>query len=395
MNGLTEKGWFKRLAALGLVGGLVAIVVVALTMFAGGFTETVPVMITAPRSGLVMDPDAKVKMRGVEVGRVKSIEETPDGATITLDMQPDMLKNIPANSKVDIKSTTVFGAKYVNFVFPSDPSPEHLTAGSTVAAPRVTVEFNTLFQHLSDVLQTLEPEKINATLGALSEALRGRGKQVGELLTDADAYLTDINPSLPALQQDFKSAAEVTNLYADVAPDLVRLLDDATAIGGTLVDERDNLESLLLSLIGVANTGETVLGENEQNLTTALDLLRPTTALLDRYSPVLSCLILGLDKARPIAEAVEGGLQEGIALNAGFTYSQKPYMYPDSLPKVNATGGPNCVGLPDRVPSDPHAPYIVTDTANVPYVPNTQLTFNAPKVFQILFADLFAGLAQR
>ena len=349
---------------------------------------------TAPRSGLVMDPDAKVKMRGVEVGRVKSIEETPEGATLTLDMQPNMLKYIPANAKVDIKSTTVFGAKYVNFVYPSDPSPEHLTAGSTVAADAVTVEFNTLFQHLSDVLQKLEPEKINATLGALSTALRGRGEQVGELLTAADDYLADINPSLPTLQRDFQAAAGVTNLYADVSPDLLQLVDDATAVSGTIVDEQVNLDALLLSVIGLSNTGETVLAENEQNLDTALDLLRPTTGLLDRYSPVLSCLILGLDKARPIAEAVEGGLQEGIALNAGFTYSQDPYTYPNSLPKVNATGGPNCVGLPDRVPNDPHAPFIVTDTATVPYVPNTQLKFNAPKVFQILLGDLYAGLAQ-
>lgn len=390
---MTEAGWFKRLAALGLVGGLVAIVVVALTMFAGGFTEKVPLTVTAPRAGLVMDPDAKVKMRGVEIGRVKSIEETPDGATLKLDMQPDMLKYIPVNSKVDIKSTTVFGAKYVNFVFPSDPSADHLEPGATIAADSVTVEFNTLFQHLSDVLQKLEPEKINATLGALSTALRGRGEQVGELLTATDEYLTKINPSLPTLQRDFQVAAGVTNLYADVSPDLVRLIDDLTATSGTIVEEQDNLDALLLSVIGLANTGETVLAENEQNLTTALDLLRPTVELLDEYSPVLECLILGLDKARPTAEAIEGGLQEAIALNAGFTYSQKPYTYPDSLPKVNATGGPNCVGLPDRVPTDPHAPYVVTDTANVPYVPNTQLTLNAPKVFQILFADLFAGLA--
>ena len=146
-------------------------------------------------------------------------------------------------------------------------------------------------------------------------------------------------------------------------------------------------------MTGLANNGNALLSENEQNLTTALDYLRPTTGLLDQYSPVLECLILGLDKAKPIADAIEGGQEPAILLNAGFTYSQEPYTYPDSLPKVNATGGPNCVGLPDRVPQDPNAPYIVADTANVPYVPNTQLKFNAPKVFQVLFGDLLAGLA--
>ncbi len=388
-----EPSWLKKLAALGLVGGLVAIAVVAMTMFAGGFTTTVPITIKAPRSGLVMDPDAKVKMRGVEIGRVKSIAETPDGATLTLDMKPDMLKLVPSNATVDIKSTTVFGAKYVNFISPAkDASDIPLAPGATVAAPEVTVEFNTLFQHLSDVLQTLQPEKLNATLGALGTALRGRGEQIGELLTTSDEYLKKMNPSLPALQRDFVSAAGVTNLYADASEDFLKIIANVTATSGTIVDEQQNLDSLLLSVIGLADTAGGVLTENEHNLTTALDLLRPTTALLDEYSPVLYCLIVGLDKARPIADAVEGGLQEGIALNAGFTWGQQPYTYPASLPKVNASGGPNCTGLPDRVPSDPHAPFVVTDTANVPYVPNTKLTLNAPKILQILYAGVYPGV---
>lgn len=385
---MTESGWFKKAAAFGLVGSLIAIAVIAMTMFAGGFTSTVPITITAPRSGLVMDPDAKVKMRGVEVGRVRSIDETAAGAELRLNINPDMLKLIPSNAKVDIKSTTIFGAKYVNFVVPEDPSPTHLAAGATVAADAVTVEFNTLFQHLSEVLQKLEPEKLNATLGALSTALQGRGEQLGELLATTDSYLNKINPSLPALQRDFASAAGVTNLYADESENFLTIIANITATSGTIVDEQQNLDALLLNIIGLSDTAGGVLVENEYNLVTALDLLRPTTALLAEYSPVLYCLIVGLDKARPLGEAVEGGLQEGIALNAGFTYGQQPYTYPESLPKVAATGGPNCAGLPDRVPSDPHAPFVVADTANVPYVPNTRLMLNAPKIFQLLFAGL-------
>ncbi|MCX5043357.1 MCE family protein [Aldersonia sp. NBC_00410] len=385
---MSEQSWFKRLAAFGLVAGLAVVVVVALTMFVGGFTETVPVTVVSPRAGLVMDPQAKVKMRGVEVGRVASVTEDGEQAVLHLDMNPDKLELIPANSTVNIRSTTVFGAKYVNFVPPASPDAEALAPGSTVPADSVTVEFNTLFQHLSDVLVMLEPEKLNATLGAISEALHGRGEQIGELLSNTNAYLTEINPSLPALQQDFAKAADVTNLYADTAPDLLHIVSNATGIGNTIVDEQDNLDALLLNAIGLADTANTVVSDNEQNLVTAINVLRPTLDLLNLYSPALYCTIVGLGNAVPKANLVMGTYQNSIQLNTGFTYGVDPYTYPDSLPKVNATGGPNCAGLPERTPEDPNAPFIVTDNANVPYVPNTQFKVNGPKIFQILFGEL-------
>ena len=388
---MTETSWFRKLAGLTMVMILVGIAAVAMIMFVGGFTSTVPVTITSPRSGLVMDPDAKVKMRGVEVGRVQSIKQVPGGAELTLKMQPDMMKLIPSNAKVDIKSTTVFGAKYVNFVAPQDPSSAHLAPGATVAAESVTVEFNTLFQHLSDVLAQLQPEKLNATLGALSTALQGRGNTLGKVLQSGDSYLKKINPSLPALQRDFASGADVTNLYADQSDDFLKTIANITATSGTITDEQKNLDALLVNVTGLANTAGGVLNENEKNLVTALDLLRPTTGLLDQYSPVLNCLIVALDQARPIGEDIFGGLQEGVALSSGFQYGAKAYTYPKDLPKVNATGGPNCNGLPNPSPGE-HANFVVADTGNVPYVPSTKLTVNAPKIFQLIFAGVYPGV---
>ena len=115
---MDSPSWKKKLAALGMVGGLAVLVVAALTQFVGGFTATVPVTVTSARSGLVMEPDAKVKLRGVEVGRVSSIEHTPDGAVLQLAMNPGQLHLIPSNAQVTIESTTVFGAKFVNLVVP-------------------------------------------------------------------------------------------------------------------------------------------------------------------------------------------------------------------------------------------------------------------------------------
>ena len=62
--------------ALGWLAILVtsALVAVAVGLFRGSFTPAVPVTVLSPRAGLVMNVDARVKMRGVEVGKVDYIE---------------------------------------------------------------------------------------------------------------------------------------------------------------------------------------------------------------------------------------------------------------------------------------------------------------------------------
>ncbi|MFX0574001.1 MCE family protein [Nocardia nepalensis] len=377
-----------KLAGLGMVLALVALVSVAMVMFVGGFTKTVTVTVDAPRSGLVLDPDAKVKVRGVEIGRVSDIKQTGNGAEITLAMDPELLKMVPSNATVDIKSTTVFGAKYINFMVPDQASSTPLKPGATVTAPEVTVEFNTLFQHLTDVLQKIEPEKLNATLSALGTALQGRGEKLGDLLARSDAYLRDINPSLPALQRDLVASTGVTNLYADTVPDLLRTTDNVTVTARTIVEEQENVDAMLANLIGLADTTGSVLRENEHPLVTALDLLRPTTQLLNDYKPALYCLVVGLANVLPIGEDIFGGRFDAVPLNASFMPGADAYEYPQDLPKVNATGGPHCEGVLDRVP-DSHANFVVTDTSEGHvWTPSTTTHLNGPKVFQILFAGL-------
>jgi phospholipid/cholesterol/gamma-HCH transport system substrate-binding protein len=71
------------------------------------------------------------------------------------------------------------------------------------------------------------------------------------------------------------------------------------------------------------------------------------------------------------------------------------YTYPESLPIVNASGGPNCRGLPDLPTKQTggswyRAPFLVTDNANIPYEPFTEMQVDAPSTLQWLFHGAFA-----
>ncbi|OBC01296.1 MCE family protein [Mycobacterium sp. 852002-40037_SCH5390672] len=380
-----ERNYLPPLFGLATVVIIGVIFAVAVGLFQGSFTQTVPVTVVSQRAGLVMNPDAKVKLRGVQVGKVASINSLPNGqAAIHLAMDPSQMRFIPANVLVDIASSTVFGAKSVLLVEPDQPSAQRLHSGQTLQGQHVMVEINTVFQQLVSVLSHIDPPKLNESLGALAQAFSGRGPQLGQSLNDLDSFLARLEPSLPAFRHDLAVLPAVSNAYADAAPDLVKTASNAVRISKTLVDEQHNLDALLISAIGLADIGNDVLSTNRQPLTNVLHLLVPTTDLTNEYAPALNCAFAGLVQithGAPLSEP-------SINISASLTWGAERYRYPTNLPKVAATGGPQCVGLP-KLPFNTSPPQLITDIGADPVgYGNPQLLLNFDGLKQLLYGPI-------
>lgn len=375
----------RPIAGLMTVLAIAAIVMVAMGMFQGEFATASPVTVLSPRAGLVMNPDAKVKIGGVQVGKVASIESLPDGqAALHLAMDPSELQSIPANVSVDITSSTVFGAKFVQLVPPAQPSAQHLHAGQVLNSEHVTVEVNTVFQQLTSTLSKIDPAKLNETLGAIASALNGRGHKIGKMLSDLDSFLAAQDSGLPALSHDLTVLPQVARAYADAAPDLVKTADNATRIGKTIIDEQRNLDAFLISTIGLADLGNDVVGSNRQPLTDVFHLLVPTTDLLNEYHEAVHCGLGGVVQmlhAPPLPDP-------GITTIVQFALGAERYRYPVHLPKVAATGGPQCQGLP-VVPFDAAPPFVVADVGANPWqYGNPQVLLNSDLLKQLLYGPI-------
>jgi virulence factor Mce-like protein len=372
---------------LGLVTVVVigAIVAVAVGLFQGDFTRSAPVTVFSPRAGLVMNPDAKVQFHGVQVGRVASIEALPGGqAALHLAMDPALLRVIPDNVVVNITSSTVFGAKFVEMLPPAEPSAHSVHAGQKFETKTVTVETNTVFEQLTSVLSKIEPAKLNETLGALTSAMNGRGHEIGQMISDFDALLAKLETSRPNLEHDLAVAPAVSNSFADAAPDLVRTADNTVRVSQTLVEEQRNLDALLISTIGLADIGNQVLGENGRRLDDVVTLLLPTTDLLSQYHQALTCAISGLS----VWWKQGANKNPGITLLSGLDFGAERYRYPLDLPRVAAKGGPQCTDLP-AIPFQAHPPFVVADVgANQWRYGNQSLLWNSDFIKQWLFGPL-------
>jgi phospholipid/cholesterol/gamma-HCH transport system substrate-binding protein len=384
-----------RLAAAVLAGLIVAFAVLTYLSYSAAFTSTDRVTVAAPRAGLVMEKGAKVKYRGIQVGKVEAISYDGDQARLTLAINSGQMGFIPSNATVHIGGNTVFGAKSVEFVPPQSPSPKSLRPDAVVQASAVQLEVNTLFQSLIDLLHKIDPVELNGTLSALAEGLRGHGDDFGALLSGLNTLSQQANPKLAALQEDFHKTGIVTNTYADAAPDLNTVFDSLPTINKTVVDEQNNLNTTLLATIGLANNAYDTLQPGERDFIDAINRLRAPIKVAHDYSPEFGCVFKGIVRGIREYAPLLGVRKAGLFTSSSFVLGAPSYTYPESLPIVNASGGPNCRGLPD-IPTKQgggsfyRAPFLVTDNANIPYEPFTELQFDAPSTLQFLFHGAFA-----
>jgi phospholipid/cholesterol/gamma-HCH transport system substrate-binding protein len=383
-----------RLAAALLASLLAAFAVLTYLSYTAYFHSFDTVTVTAPRAGLVMDRGGKVKYRGIQIGTVNNISYSNDQAKLTLAIDSGELHYIPANAAVHIASNTIFGAKSVEFIPPKSPLGT-LSPGAHLAASAVSLEVNTLFQSLTDLLHKIDPVELNGTLSALAEGLRGHGDDLGTLLAGLNTLTQQTNPLLPTLQQDFRKTATVSNIYADAAPDLVTVFNNTPTIARTVVDQQSNLNRSLLAAIGLSNNAYDTLAPAEQDLIDALKRLRAPLKVAGDYSPEFGCMFAGIQRGIQEFAPVLGVRKAGLFTSSSFILGAPSYTYPESLPIVNASGGPNCRGLPD-IPTKQtggswyRAPFLVTDNANIPYEPFTEMQVDAPSTLQWLFHGSFA-----
>jgi phospholipid/cholesterol/gamma-HCH transport system substrate-binding protein len=347
----------RRLLVYGVVfvAVLAALVGTSIAIYQKVFQPVTMVTIKAQNAGLQLSQFGDVRVHGVLVGQVRSIDQEADEASIRVGLFPEAAESIPENVSVQILPTTLFGQKYISLVDPEVPSDQPLGDGDVIPADRVdtNVELSRILADLFPLLRSVRPADLNATLNALATALGGRGERIGATLERLDSYVTAIGDHLPTLRKDLVALAEVARTYDIAAPDLVRMLRNLTVTGRTVYEKRSEVESFFSDVAGVSRTGSRVLRTNEENLIRLGELSRPALALLDTYAPEYPCLFKGIDRySKNLGEIFEGDtIRQMLELGAS---QKEPYDKGDR-PVYGETGrGPLCHGLPfPQVPTDP------------------------------------------
>jgi phospholipid/cholesterol/gamma-HCH transport system substrate-binding protein len=329
-------------AYLAILGALALFVAFYLRVFA---TST-DVTVQSPRVGLLTESGSTVTFHGVDVGRVDSIATTGSGSSLAVSLDPKYTSRIPADVSARIEPNTLLGAKSVELVAPAATIAPPIASGAIIRTADVNPEFNTVFENLTSLLDAVKPVKINAALGAVAEALNGRGNTLGDTVERFDRYADGINPSIAQLGADFSQTARTADIYQNTTPNILRVLANLTVTGGTIVDQQRPLAALWTDVSRTSHDMRGFLSDARPDLLDAIYTLDPVGRLLADYSPEFSCTVRGFNNTKNIFQKTWGSNGYSVVAMAGVAPAVRSYRYPIDLPTNNATNGPSCYGLP-------------------------------------------------
>jgi virulence factor Mce-like protein len=295
---------------VGLIGIVVGIAIVYISYTANGGLPLAPtdrVYVELPNAQR-LQRDSDVRIGGIRVGQVQSVEAVPGGrggatpyARLELSLSPSV-GSIPVDSHVQEEPASILGASYLQLVLGT--SSQRLRAGATLplsqAAPTVQLT------DLLDIFNHATATSIRSSLNDASAGFAGRG-------TDFNDTIGSFATVLPALQ-------DVSRELAAPSTDLAGFIDGFDSASSALAP----VSAPLASLLGDAATTFDAFQGDRGALGTAIDdapgAEDAMTAALQRVDPSLSQLatlsqqlLPGARQLRTAVPRLDAALHAGLA----------------------------------------------------------------------------------
>lgn len=350
----------RRLLGIGFIVIIAALIGLSIAMYNKAFTPVVNVKLRTDKVGNQLAVLGDVKVRGILVGEIRRITPTTDGAELELALDPSKVDLIPRDVTAQFIPKTLFGDRYIALQIPEQASSRHIQAGDVIQQDKSTraVELEAALEHLLPVLQAVQPEKLSSTLTAISTALDGRGKQLGDTIAELGKLIGEVNPHLPQLQHDVRALADLSDNYTEALPDLVTALNDLTTTSKTLVEQRANLDELYGTLTTSTRDLDSFLRVNKGNLIQLADTSRPTLELLAKYAPEVPCFMKQMaDLVDPANELLgRGAGPPGLSATLEIVVNRGPYKAGKDTPNFDEHRGPRCYDPKDYCNPFPEQP---------------------------------------
>lgn len=331
--------------------GLIFFVVLALflyvtiAMYNKTFTKVVKVDLRTDSIGNALPLNADVKARGVLVGEVRGTSAEGGDVTAHLALDPDKAELIPVNATAQLLPKTLFGERYVSLIIPDDPG-RPVTNGDVLVqdTSERTVELGDVLDGLLPLLEAVPPQDLANTLGALAQGLSGRGEKLGQTVDDLEQIFREVNGELPTLQEDLRGLADFSQTYSEAAPDLVEALNNLRTTGGTVVEQQNQIRTLLASATGASSQTADFIEQNSNSIITLSADSKEALQLLARYSPSFPCTFEGFADAKPAAVDLLAADDPfpGVRANIQFTNPKGRYLPNQDEPRLLDDRGPAC-----------------------------------------------------
>jgi phospholipid/cholesterol/gamma-HCH transport system substrate-binding protein len=207
-----------------------------------------------------------VRASGVEVGKVKAVELIENGSKAKVDFDVDRSLELFDETTASVRYLNLIGDRYMELT--RGDSNTRVASGATIPIERTqpALDLDALIGGFRPVFQSLEPEKVNTIAQTIVTVFQGQGGTINDIL-DQTASLTS-------------TLADRDQAIGEVVKNLNTVLDTVVKHQQQFDDTVKNFEVLITGLKNRADPLADAVGDISDSAGTIADLLADNRPLL-------------------------------------------------------------------------------------------------------------------
>ncbi|GGO91206.1 ABC transporter substrate-binding protein [Nocardioides phosphati] len=229
-------------------------------------------------SGLRSGDD--VRVAGVKVGRVESVEVTPDNqARVTFDLVND--QKIYDSTRLKLRYQNLLGQRYLSLTAGANRGAE-LSPSKVIGAGMTDPGFDltALLNGFKPLFDTIDPTEVNKFANNIIAVLQGQGPAVDSLLKSTTSTAKFLSERDKAFTEVLNNLTPVLQNLAAHSDDLDATVKQLTALMSGLAKERQTFGTSIDTLGGLFGTTSQLVKEIRPSVRSDVQALRTTSGIL-------------------------------------------------------------------------------------------------------------------
>lgn len=237
-----------------------------------------------------------VRVAGVRVGTVSSVELQPDSKVI-VDFDADTDIVITAATKAAVRYLNLVGDRYLELV-DSPGSAKVLAAGSQIPLDRTApaLDLDLLLGGLKPVVQGLDPQQVNALTNSLIQILQGQEGNLDSLFSKTSSFSSSLAQNSQTIQQMIDNLNSVVDTISKDGTQFSGAIDRLEKLITGLSQDRDPVGDAITALDNGTASLADLLNDARAPFSGSVDQLSQLAPLVDNDKELIDLALQNAPK---------------------------------------------------------------------------------------------------
>ena len=221
----------------------------------------------------------EVRIAGVRVGKVKSIELDGDHVKVTFQVKTDSEFGTETGAAIKVK--TILGAMYLAL---QPAGNGQLEEGDEIPVERTSSPFDVVeaFSGLAETAQAIDTDQLAAGLTTLADLTRNTPEEFRAALAGVSDLSANIAAKNDRINSLLTNLDRVTTVLGERDQDIIKLMQDSDVLFQALVQRRDAVHNLLVATTTLSTELTALVQDTREDLKPALTQLESVVQVLNK-----------------------------------------------------------------------------------------------------------------